>query len=63
VAAYVLTRTVGVPFDHADVGNWNDPLGTAALFVESVAIAAASSGIVLAARPTRSAVGELPTSR
>jgi hypothetical protein len=53
VGAYVLTRTLGLPFDHADVGNWNDPLGTAALFVEGVTIAAASYGIVLAARSTR----------
>ena len=49
VAAHVLTRTLGLPFDHTDVGHWNDPLGTAALFVEGVTIAAASYGIVLAA--------------
>jgi len=48
VTAYVLTRTVGLPFDHGDVGNWNDPLGIAALFVEGVTIAAASYGFALA---------------
>ena len=35
---YVLTRTVGLPFDRADVGNWGDRLGVAALFVESVVV-------------------------
>jgi len=63
VAAYVLTRTVGLPFDHSDVGNWNDPLGIAALFVEGVTMAAAVYGIVLAARSTRSALWELRASR
>jgi len=35
---YILTRTVGLPFDHADVGNWGDQLGVAALFVESIVV-------------------------
>ncbi len=45
--AYVLTRTVGLPFDHADIGNWGDPLGIAALFVEGVVVLAAGYGIWL----------------
>ncbi len=45
--AYVLTRTVGLPFDHSDIGNWGDPLGIASLFVEGVVVLAAGYGIWL----------------
>ena len=38
IVAYVLTRTVGLPFDHGDVGNWGDRLGVAALFVEGTVV-------------------------
>jgi hypothetical protein len=38
LVTYVLTRTVGLPFDNADIGNWADRLGVAALFVESVVV-------------------------
>jgi hypothetical protein len=31
---YLLTRTVGLPGDSGDVGNWLDSLGLASLFVE-----------------------------
>jgi hypothetical protein len=48
--AYVLTRTVGLPFDHADIGNWGDPLGIASLFVEGIVILAAGYGIWLGRR-------------
>jgi hypothetical protein len=34
LGGYVLTRTTAVPFDNGDVGNWLEPLGLAALFVE-----------------------------
>jgi hypothetical protein len=52
IAGFVLTRTVGLPQAHEDVGNWSEPLGLAALFVEGVVIAV--SGYALAAlRPAR----------
>jgi hypothetical protein len=34
-AAYVLSRTVGVPGDPGDVGNWGYWVGTVSLFVEA----------------------------
>jgi hypothetical protein len=40
--AYVLTRTVGLPFDTGDVGNWGDQLGIASLFVESLVVFSAA---------------------
>ena len=35
---YVLTRSVPVPGDAADVGNWLEPLGVAALIVEGTVV-------------------------
>jgi hypothetical protein len=47
-AGFTLTRTVGLPQAHGDVGNWTEPLGLASLWVEGcVAILA---GAVLTAR-------------
>jgi hypothetical protein len=34
IAGYVLSRTTGLPGASGDVGNWNEPLGVASLFVE-----------------------------
>ena len=34
-AAYILSRTVGVPGDPGDVGNWGYWVGTVSLFVEA----------------------------
>src|ERR1700754_2007650 len=47
IAGFVLTRTVGLPQAHDDIGNWSEPLGLAALFVEGAVIATA--GYALAA--------------
>ena len=47
IAGFVLTRTVGLPQAHEDIGNWSEPLGLAALFVEGAVIAVA--GYALAA--------------
>ncbi|HEX8007852.1 MAG TPA: hypothetical protein VF482_15655 [Trebonia sp.] len=33
---YILTRSVPVPGDRSDVGNWLEPLGVAALFIEGI---------------------------
>ena len=42
-AGYILSRTVGIPGDSGDIGNWGYTLGTVSLFVEAsfVVIAAA----------------------
>lgn len=34
ITGYVLNRTVGLPQASGDIGNWAEPLGMAALFVE-----------------------------
>jgi len=47
---YVLTRTVGLPFDHTDVGNWGDQLGVASLFVEGLVVMASGYAIWLGRR-------------
>ena len=48
--AYILTRTVGLPFDTSDIGDWGNRLGTASLFVEGVVLLTASFGLWLAMR-------------
>jgi len=48
IAGYVLTRTIGLPQDADDVGNWGEPLGMASLFVEGLVVAL--SGLVLRER-------------
>jgi uncharacterized membrane protein YedE/YeeE len=53
---YLLTRTVGLPGDSADIGNWLDTLGLASLFVESGVLALALTRLALAPRPRRIAV-------
>ena len=35
---YVASRTVGLPGDHGDVGNWGYWVGTVSLFVEAALI-------------------------
>ena len=35
-AGYILTRSVAVPGDSGDRGNWLEPLGVAALFTEGI---------------------------
>ena len=49
---YVATRTVGVPGDSADVGNWGDWLGTVSLLVEA-ALVMLSVSMLLAMRQRR----------
>ncbi|WP_052442819.1 hypothetical protein [Streptacidiphilus neutrinimicus] len=39
LGGYVLTRSTAVPFDNGDVGNWLEPLGLAALFIEGALLA------------------------
>lgn len=46
---YIASRTVGVPGDHADVGNWGYWEGTVSLVVEA-ALVVLSAGLLLALR-------------
>ena len=39
VVAFLASRTIGLPQIGDDVGNWTEPLGLAALFVEGVVVA------------------------
>jgi hypothetical protein len=48
-AAYILSRTVGGPGDHGDVGSWGYWVGTVSLFVEA-ALVALSISMLLALR-------------
>jgi hypothetical protein len=38
VVAYVLSRTTGLPTDTLDIGNWNCPLGIAAISTETLVV-------------------------
>src|ERR1700744_1938322 len=38
IVGYVLSRTTGLPTDRVDLGNWNCPLGLAALSVEAMIV-------------------------
>ncbi len=55
IAGFVLTRTTGLPQARGDIGNWSEPLGLAALFVESAVVAVASYALA-ALRPVRALV-------
>src|SRR5215472_12005645 len=50
LAGYLLTRTVGLPGDSADIGNWGDQLGTVSLFTEALVVGVSMYGIGLASR-------------
>ena len=58
-AGYILTRSVPVPGDPADVGNWLEPLGVAALITESIVVILAALALFSQSRsawePTRHA--------
>jgi hypothetical protein len=47
VIGYLLSRTVGLPQIGDDVGNWSDPLGTAALLTEGLVVVLAASALRL----------------
>ena len=56
IVGFTLTRTTGLPQATGDIGNWSEPLGLAALFVEGAVIAV--SGYALAAlHPVRALRG------
>ena len=52
IVGFTLTRTVGLPQAHGDIGNWSEPLGLAALFVEG-ALIALSAYALAALKPRR----------
>jgi hypothetical protein len=39
ILGFVLSRTTGLPAARGDIGNWTEPLGLAALFVEGAVLA------------------------
>lgn len=45
IAAYALSRTTGLPLSSGDIGNWSEPLGMAALFVEGVLVVLGASSL------------------
>ena len=53
---YLLTRTVGLPGDSADIGNWLDTLGLASLFAETGVLSLALTRLVVARHPRLLAV-------
>ena len=52
-AGYILTRSVAVPGDPGDRGNWLEPLGMAALFTEGIVTILAVLVIASIATPGR----------
>ena len=39
IVGFTLSRTIGLPQDMGDIGNWGEPLGMASLFVEGTLVA------------------------
>ena len=54
---YVLTRSIGMPGDPGDVGNWLEPLGVAALITEGIVVILAALALVGQARAARAPAG------
>lgn len=50
ILAFLISRTVGLPQIHDDIGNWSEPLGYPALTAEVIATVAAVVTLVRAAR-------------
>ena len=61
IIGFTLTRTVGLPQAHDDIGNWSEPLGLASLFVEGTLIAVAGYALT-ALRPLHAPSGRRRTS-
>ena len=56
-AAFVLSRTVGLPQGADDIGNWWEPLGLASLFVEAAVAAVALHVLAPVRRPEPARIG------
>jgi hypothetical protein len=50
IAGFVLSRTTGLPGATDDIGNWTEPLGLAALFVEGAVVAVSAYAYATATR-------------
>ena len=50
-AAYIASRTIGVPGDPGDVGNWGYWVGTVSLFIEAALIMLSVSMLVAVRQP------------
>jgi hypothetical protein len=50
IAAFVVSRTVGLPQSADDIGNWSEPLGLASLFVEGSVVALGAAVLLERAR-------------
>jgi hypothetical protein len=50
LTGYVLSRSVGLPRAAADIGNWQEPLGLASLFVEGLVVALSAYAAALLRR-------------
>lgn len=50
--AYIVSRTVGLPGDHADIGNWGYWTGTVSLFVEAALVVLSISMVLALLRHT-----------
>jgi len=57
--AYVLSRTVGVPGDSGDVGNWGYWVGTVSLFVEAALIVLSVSMLLALRQSARASLRKL----
>jgi hypothetical protein len=52
LAGFILSRSVGLPADGGDIGNWTEPLGLVSMFVETLlALLAAARATVVWALP------------
>jgi hypothetical protein len=52
IVGYILSRTTGLPSANGDIGNWTEPLGLAALFVEGAVVLVSLYGFRTVARHT-----------
>lgn len=55
---FVLSRTTGLPSASGDIGNWSEPPGLAAMFVETLVIAVSAYALILARRERRPGMHE-----
>lgn len=56
MVGYVLSRSVGLPASTVDIGNWEEPLGLASLFVEAVVVVLSVYYLCVVGDSRRSAV-------
>ena len=57
---YVASRSVGLPAATGDIGNWQEPLGLASLFVESVVVVMAAWALYVRAATRPDGAGRRP---